>query len=314
MRYLPVSHIEAFWEPLYLEIRDLLTECKMLKSNGGKALRCLSELRILPSVFLYEDQPLFDDLRDDIYLSGEYTQPDLETLRDIGLGAMTWEDMLDRLEADLNSPSSKMKSTELDDEWHTAVTTLIEEVLLNDVDHQSRKRLSELDVIPLQSGDWTSPSTITALDKIYFPCLDEDLEWLLIPRDLGLRVLHPRACFDPQRKAIYTNLGVSDCDNNTVVERILDACIDPSSIQKNRCQSHFEVLFWSGHNLNLSQRQRTLCPFSRWLSTVLFDALFPFKRRLSHGKAPRILECPRHSWLPLYKERILSIQNEHSIL
>ena len=254
MRYLPVSQMEAFWEPLYLEIKDLLTECKMLKSTGGTRLKFLSELRMVPSVFLHEDQPLFDDLKDDVYISSTYTQSDQERLRDIGLGALSWEDMLDRLEADLDSPSSKMKYTELEDEWHTAVTTLIEEILVNDVDDEFRERLSELDVIPLQSGDWTSPATITADDKIYFPGLDEDLDWLLIPQDLGLRVVHPHACVDSERKTIYTSLGVSDCDRTTVVDRILGAHSVSFSGKKRHCQSHFEVLFWSGQKLTWVQR------------------------------------------------------------
>jgi hypothetical protein len=101
MRYLPTNQIEGFWEPLCSEIKILLADCKILRSMKGGSLRLPSELRILPIEFLHHDKPLFEDLENDIYLSEAYADADIEKLKDLGLAIMSWDEKLDRLEADL---------------------------------------------------------------------------------------------------------------------------------------------------------------------------------------------------------------------
>jgi len=255
MRYLPTSRIEAFWEPLYSEIKTLLTNCEILEAMRDRSLRIPSKLRVLPIEFLHEAEPLFEDLKKDIYLSENYEDADIEQLEDLGLHKMSWDQKLDRLEADLRSPSSKMRRTELGDEWHTAVTGLITEALEDDEDgSRLRARILDLDILPLQSGEWTSPSTVTVTDKIYFPNLDEDRESLLIPQDLGLRSMHPEACVLPERKTVYSSLGISDCAARVLVDAILRIHGPTFCGKSANTLSHFEILFWFGRQLTGSHR------------------------------------------------------------
>lgn len=255
MRYLPTSRIEAFWEPLYSEIKMLLTNCKLLDPMSDGSLRLPSELRVLPMEFLHDEDPLFEDLEEDIYLSAIYEVADIEILEDLGLHKMSWDQMLDRLEADLKSQDSKMRSTELEDAWHTAVTGLIEKALEDDEDSPwLRHRILDLDILPLQSREWTSPSTATVTDPIYFPNLDEDLKSLVIPQDLGLRSIHPKACVLPERKTVYQSLGISDCAGRVLVDEILRIHRQNSCGDLANTLSHFEILFWFGPQLTSTQR------------------------------------------------------------
>ena len=255
MRYLPTSQIEAFWEPLYSEIKELLAHCKILRSMKGRPLRLPSKLRILPMEFLHDNEPLFQDLENDIYLSKAYTNADIEMLKDLGLDTMSWDEMLDRLEADLRSPRSRMRKTELGNKWHTAVTGLLEEALLKDNGLQLKERLLDLEILPLQSGDWTSPSTIEPQNPIYFPHLDENLVSLLIPQDLGLRALHPMACGLPERRDVYTSLGIIDCQDKLLIDKILNVHGPTFSGSWANIVSHLEILFWFGKEPLGTQRR-----------------------------------------------------------
>jgi hypothetical protein len=316
MRYLPILPIEEFWEPLYSEIQALLSQSKILKSMNGEALRLPSELCILPDRFLHGDQPLFDDLEDDIYLSSSYKNAaDIEKLKDLGLSNISWHEILDRLEADLQNSNSKMRATEIEDEWHTAVAELMAHIIdvsspggeasSDDTETMSNDdsevfvqgspdgpetlmdRLLGLEVIPLRNTCWASSNSISTEDRIYFPYLVDDPISLPIPGDIGLRVVHPEACVIPDRKELYERFGISDCEHQIVTNKILHlhTSILPqqASIETRDLRLHLEILFWFGRHLTSLERHSLYAMTDKGLK-MPSDHLFFHSEEEYHGQ------------------------------
>ncbi|KAL1649149.1 hypothetical protein SLS58_001722 [Diplodia intermedia] len=69
--------------------------------------------------------PLFSDLEQEVYMDIGYSHADVELLKDIGTATVEWDDLIDRVAADLDRPDSKMKSPETENEWHTRAAALL---------------------------------------------------------------------------------------------------------------------------------------------------------------------------------------------
>lgn len=63
------------------------------------------------------------------------------------------------------------------------------------------------------------------------------------------------ACVLPERKRVYVNFGISDCESRLVIDKILS--IHGRNFVGNRQNtlSNFEILFWFGRELTDTQRQ-----------------------------------------------------------
>jgi hypothetical protein len=266
MQYLPASPIGGFWQPLYSQIVELLKKTAILESWESRTLRLPSQLRIVRSDFLHGKKPLFDDLVDEIYLAPDYRPQDHKMVRELGLRQIHWEEMLDRVDADLEKPQSKMKRTPLGDIWHESFADLLISGLGDMKVKKSHARIRKLEIIPLQEHSSEEPgkgrwvSTNGHNDPIYFPKTED----IPIPRDISLLLVHPHACVTSSRKALFITLGVMDCEPSLVLKRLLERhSKDPFRLRKEKYHlsdltSDFRYLFRFHPEPNLLKTSKLL--------------------------------------------------------
>lgn len=236
--------IAGFWQSLYNGIKNALSNAEILGSMQFN-LKTPSALRILPSVFRYDEKPLFPDNADDIYISDDYDESHLEILRELGLRDITMGEMLTRLKEDVNGNSqSNLRGTYQDDDWHTAFMMFLDSLLQ---DKNAKSTLWKLPIIPLITSEWVAPQTLSA-NPVYLPhIIYEESIQVQIPGNLGLRRLHPSACAVSERASVYANLGIGGCNPNTVLKKIFEYSEGPrkeGSIAD--VVAHLEILFWHG--------------------------------------------------------------------
>ena len=243
MRYLPVQHIEGFWEKLYEETKDDLRSQKILRSRRGY-LRRLRNVRELPSWFLHEQMPLVPDNDEDIYLSPNYKTADIELLKNLGLKQIAAQEIVARLKLFLLEGNSPIYESPLDDPWHTAFSAFAGRLLQ---DKAIKHDVQQMQIIPLNDESWVSPSSMDS-NPVYFPyVIDEDSVRIELPEGLGLRKLHPTACADGERVNFYISLGISTCSHEVAIPKILEAHkAGKRSGNVDDFVRDLEILFWFG--------------------------------------------------------------------
>lgn len=183
-----------------------------------------------------EGRPLFDDAVKDLYLSPKYPQKAVNILKGYGLRLLQVPIVLNLLEADVRSASSKMHGENTTDEWHSAVARLLS-ILIKDSAHTEQK-LKSLPLLPLRSGVWTS----TASGPVYFPTT----EGIDIPESLELRVVSPSASRNSDRKTLFQQLGICDATKNQVRASIFRS-FDSDSLSLNQVQAYLDFLYLTHH-------------------------------------------------------------------
>lgn len=202
----------TFWAELDVKIRKLVMESPILKSRRRRDLRLISDVLVLTKDATYGDgEPIFDDPVKDPFLSPRYSLPVNTILRGYGLQDFTTKEFLALLETDLNSSNPRMHGTEMTENWHSAVASLL--CSWFDRDFAETKRLQKLPLIPLRDGVWTS----ITLGPVYFPIT----EGVAIPEGLNIRVIRSTALSNIDRKRLYIHLGVSEANVTRVRAWIL---------------------------------------------------------------------------------------------
>lgn len=207
MRYLPQKgtyHWDSFWEALVDGIEQGLQNELVLRSRERGIMRRIKELRYrLPIDNDRDGNPLFRDLDPELYLSDSYTDADIEILKKFGLSSLYMDDTLDIVEKDLKSSSSRLRGSRMDDDWHSRAATLLSLPFKRDW-HDQIARVRALDLIPRNDGLW-----VRAKDGAIFYNSVGDVP---IPSDLGLRLLHPDAAKNAERRQLFNHLGVQSAD------------------------------------------------------------------------------------------------------
>ncbi|KIW13179.1 hypothetical protein PV08_08366 [Exophiala spinifera] len=241
MRYLPKPPMTGFWEHLWEDVCLTLEDEKVLRSAQGK-LHTIAHVKSLPSWFMFEDEPLVADTRDDIYLSKKYESADTRILKNLGLEQISQTQILRRIKLAI-----PFHDKPLDDPWHTAFSELVEKLLECS---DTEEKVKDLRIIPLKDGQWVS-SASRYENPVYYPYLiDEGNIKIEIPDGLGLQKVHETAAGDGERRKLYNHLGISDCPPDVVTKKILHA---HASWERVICegdgvvhtfQTDLEILFW----------------------------------------------------------------------
>lgn len=213
MRFLPpptgYHTSDKFWNVLVDLIKEQLLGAQvMVPLFGSSPQKTIEQVKRFPKMPSFLDQhgnPLFDDLdpASTVYLSKSYKDTDLDILRNYGLELLTMQDMIDRVEADLQRPSSKMKFSETDFDWHSRAATLLKYLALLPPSFSAlcAQRLRSLPLLPLGDWMWVSSSE----GAFYFPTTSNGIE---IPPGLGLQTVGPKAAANPDRRDLFLALGV----------------------------------------------------------------------------------------------------------
>ena len=239
MRYLPSATVSEFWTPLIEDITLLLQDEEILEPWSGSALRSPRKLKWLANTWRdADDEPMFRDLPDEMYLSKSYFKEDLEILKKLlSVRSITTEDFLERVEKDLCRKDSYLKGTMKSVDWHDRVANLLGRVV--DKEHtKSSNRVRRLDIIPLQNGSWTSSQS----DDIYYPT-DNNIP---IPMDLGLRLIKKSAVEIPARSSLFMKLGAKVPDSAAVEKLIIAKYNKPRNVTLEESVAHHRYLYYFG--------------------------------------------------------------------
>ena len=202
-RYIPQKIPNPVWKRLKERIHQLLKERAVLRGQSHGPLRPIRQMKKIPKSFQDEfNNPLVADLDEEIYLSSEYQEEDIEALDRLGLETIDFGAVLARFKCDLGRgiDCSKFKSNRTTDDWHNRTAKLLLRPFKNKW-KSTIDKIRELPCIPLESGEWTAIIN----GAIYFPHTEEGI---LIPTDLGLRILDEKSSKDPIRKELFIELGV----------------------------------------------------------------------------------------------------------
>ena len=211
LRYLPSRNIpDPFWASLRRLIFGYLAEERLLQSwNAGTLEQGRNLRRVPPDCLDANTEPLFDcELSGLEYLSREYSVNDWELLVALDVRTLSEKEFCHIVSMDLVSQSSKMKSELSTDDWHTRTSQK-----LSAIAKSNAPLVQSLKCIPLQDGTWISASE----GPIYFP----DHSGILVPIDLGLRLIRREALTNKSRRALFSELGVKICSRKTINSQIL---------------------------------------------------------------------------------------------
>lgn len=215
MRYLPSLTgpllDDPFWGILIETLRNQLADASIMVPRAAPSqLRPMGQLRRHGSLDQYGN-PLFNDLQqpDAVYLSQNYDVTDLATLRGFGLKGIHFGQILSRVEADLRSSSSRMRSPETDNDWHSRAANVLLYPFKNSSANWSIPNVKALTLLPLCNGQWVK----TGDNTVYFSATIDGIE---IPRGLGLWLVDPVAASQPCRKELFLALGAEVASSETI--------------------------------------------------------------------------------------------------
>ncbi|KAF2680362.1 hypothetical protein K458DRAFT_94472 [Lentithecium fluviatile CBS 122367] len=236
--FLPTKPMEGLWKNLYPSIKTLLQDMPILQTWERRQFKRPSQLRRLISTYLYGNNPLFRDLNDEKYLAPEYASKHHSALEDLGTRICSWDNLLDRVSADLVRSDSFIKTRAQGDAWHEAYAKLFLKAFRRDSRYWT-SRINKLAIIPLYSTlSWTGSPGINpgGVPHIYFP----NTEGIDIPDDISLHLVDKVAASNASRKALFQKMGVENCPKKTVLAQIEAA---QKSSAHLRWRSHSRYLF-----------------------------------------------------------------------
>ncbi|TVY16404.1 hypothetical protein LARI1_G008274 [Lachnellula arida] len=202
-RYIPQTIPNPFWRRIKEKIHQLLKERAVLRGQSQGPLWPIRQLKKIVEQFQDEfDDPLVADLDEEVYLSSEYQKEDIAALDKLGLEFIDFGAILARFKCDLGrgTDQSKFKSNRTTDYWHNKTAKLLLLPFEKKWKSSTLDKVRELPCIPLESGEWTAIIN----GAVYFP----RAKGILIPTDLGLRILDEKSFKDPIREKLFLALGV----------------------------------------------------------------------------------------------------------
>ncbi|KAK1761584.1 hypothetical protein QBC47DRAFT_409582 [Echria macrotheca] len=225
MHFLPpppnIALMDGFWTGFVDLLKtELLGARVMFPRTEAAPQRTIGQLRTLPQSPVFHDrhgEPLFDDLGGDaaIYISRHYRDADLSLLRPYGLQDLSFPEILDRLEADLNKGTSKMKSRTADDDWHSRVANMLIYPFGRPDFSCYTSRIRKMALIPLKSGGWVNSGNNPPR---YFPTTSTGTQ---IPPGLNICLICPSIAKHPDRKKLFLTLDVEIITDDRVRSKIL---------------------------------------------------------------------------------------------
>jgi hypothetical protein len=237
--YLPTNTMEYPWKSLYPSIVDSLKTKPVIQTRERRQFKTANQVRRLVPSCIHREQPIVPDLPDEMYIASEYTESHQDRLTELGLGVISGDVILVRIQADLISPFSKIKTTDPTDPWHEAFAKMLLPAFAksNEVPTSLQKEIKRLALIPLTSpNQWTGTPRIGfgGSNKIYFAFTGTTP----IPESISLKLLDRTASQNATRKAFYKALGVEACPKTTVFAKIKElhqsSCAPSSPIDQLR--------------------------------------------------------------------------------
>ena len=238
--------MEHIWKPLYDSIKSALQTQSFLQTREQRRFRRPNQVKRLRDCHLHGGLPILPDLPDEIYLAPEYAARYDKCLEDLGVDIISWDDIVNRLQADLTRTTSKVRTIKGDDPWHVAFAELFLEAFAADDNITIQQRIRKLAIIPLsRPNQWTGAPGVGrgGSDKIFFPYT----KGTAIPETLSLRLLEKSATANIKRSKFYETLGIKRCSTATVCARIKELHCAVSAPWAPT--DHLRYLFYRHHRI-----------------------------------------------------------------
>ncbi|CAG8933967.1 unnamed protein product [Penicillium salamii] len=198
--YLPSLEEAAgtFWADLPSKILAQLSRHAVIRTRHNR-LQPIADVVEPTRDFKDRDGNVLLDHPDiDPFISDHYSRHDRSYLTPYGLKKMKINVVLSLLRKDLDSPLSRMKSTDLSDDIQSRMAKLLARFA------SFNQSLRSLDLLPLQNGAWVSPNS----GPVFFPTT----KGILIPPGLGFRILDSSVTTNEDRHAFFSKMGVNDIE------------------------------------------------------------------------------------------------------
>lgn len=206
----------------------------ILLTRGG-TLKAPWEVRHLSSRHYDQyDEPLFDDLSTEIYLSSLYNWPEQRVnLTYLGVTNISYASLLTRLDPYLSGPRPRILESTFDHDWHTRVANLLVAAFsVRDI----ASRIKRMPLIPLSDGSLSNNEGAGI-------CFSDDREGNSIPTDLELHIVESQALQNEARRLLFETLGVSHYDPAFLRERILRKYNRRGTVTLDNSISHLCYLY-----------------------------------------------------------------------
>ncbi|KAK3329233.1 hypothetical protein B0H66DRAFT_488127 [Apodospora peruviana] len=228
----------------------LLAEMPILESMSANEMGIPRTLTMVPPRFSDGSSlPMFMDFgarsRAQSYLSSGYRTVDLPLLRRLGVREMSDDDFLDSIAAAIVRWPVEFRRHP--DEWHSNLASHLMSLLASHPEKLGT--VAALPVIPLCDGRWVSARDSIAVFGSTVPGKAP------IPQGIDATQVSPAAYDDPNRKFLFTMLGVSEVSSHTVCEQLAlmheSPSFDPKAIPGETLISHVAYMYnsrWKNPN------------------------------------------------------------------
>ena len=237
---LPGDVTDHPWSGLVEQIKIRIGQVPVLQTSGSGELRFIQQIRLSsPDDLTLDGTPLFGDAVLESNISHEYGEQDLTVLRGYGLQSTEAAEIVNLVQADLESPSSKLRSGMMSQDWHSRVARLLSRDLIQGNKDQSSVA-TQLDIIPLRDGTWCS----AASGPIYWP----NTQGVVIPRRFTARIVDDAAASNPERRLLFQCLGAQDAPVCGVRSQILNKTRASCQMKVAECSDELRFLYLThGH-------------------------------------------------------------------
>ncbi|KAL1620995.1 hypothetical protein SLS56_009411 [Neofusicoccum ribis] len=209
--YLPTTLLpRPLWESFRPKIKEVLYKSKVLRGSFLSEWCTPRQLRwVGPEFRDHHGRPLFADiLTERLYVQYNSIWDVEDTRKAIGLESLTWDQFLDRMEADLERGGfSQMKSSFTDNDWHTRVATALAKRVLDEAGNiggsvKPPRRMDSMPLVPLINGSWASPMQCRTSEVFFSSCVAAQ-------DDPNTNSVHPNATSNLTRNILFLLLGVN---------------------------------------------------------------------------------------------------------
>ncbi|KAK9413585.1 putative Protein NO VEIN C-terminal domain-containing protein [Seiridium unicorne] len=231
MKYLPQDDDfpwDSYWKSVVANMKEKVAAKNLMRPRSGDSLKKIDQVgRFTDDALDDNGEPLLEDISPEIYLSKGYDSSTIDLhLKGWGLRKLNMKQFLDRAEADLTRTTSRLKSPQSSQSWHSKTSVVLDRPFQMPAEHH-QNRIRAFRLIPIQHGKWISAQQSNT--PLVFPTV-----WgASIPKSLDLNIIDERATANSERRRLFESLGAKALSVADVRQMILEKY--PSVV--NRTQS-----------------------------------------------------------------------------